>query len=153
MAVLEEAGDSMKTRDFLHQLDEPRVVAAIREAERRSTGEIRVFVSAREVEDALARATRRFEKLGMTQTREHNAVLLYFAPRSRKFAVVGDAGIHEKCGASFWEEAVAAIGEELRAGRCTDAVVRGVEKVGALLAQHFPGSGGENELPDRIERE
>ena len=45
----------------------------------------------------------------MTRTRERNAVLLYFAPVSRKFAVVGDAGVHEKCGAGFWEEIVAEV--------------------------------------------
>ena len=120
---------------------------------RENAGEIRVFVTTREAADPLDRARRRFEKLGMTATRERNAVLLYFAPRSRKFAVLGDAGIHEKCGVAFWEEAVAEIGAQLRAEQFTDAIVLGVRKVGALLAEHFPGSGGANEIPDVIEHD
>ena len=143
----------MKLEEFLSRLDESRIVAAIRAAERRTTGEIRVFITTREAADPLDRARRRFEKLGMTATRERNAVLLYFAPRSRKFAVVGDRGIHEKCGAAFWAEAVAEIGAQLRAEQFTDAIVLGVEKVGALLAEHFPGSGGANELPDHVQHD
>ena len=145
----------MKAREFIDRLDEPRVVAAIRHAESRTSGEIRVFVSSRDVDDPLDRARRRFEKLGLTRTRERNAVLLYFAPVSRKFAVVGDVGVHEKCGAGFWEEIVAEVRAHLRAERFTEAVAHAVEKCGALLAQHFPPrpGGGENELPDAIARD
>lgn len=143
----------MKMEEFLSRLDESRVVEAIRAAERRTTGEIRVFVSTREAGDALAHAKRRFEKLGMTHTRERNAVLLYFAPRSRKFALVGDRGIHEKCGASFWAEAVAEVQAPLQSEHFTEAVVLGVRKVGELLARHFPGPGESNELPDAVERD
>jgi len=143
----------MKMEEFLSRLDEARIVQAIRDAESRTTGEIRVFITKRESDDPLARATRRFEKLGMAKTRERNAVLLYFAPRSRKFAVIGDRGIHEKCGAGFWEEAIAEIGAQLRAEHFTDAIVLGVRKVGDLLARHFPGTGGRNELSDEVERD
>jgi uncharacterized membrane protein len=142
----------METREFLDQLDDPRIVAAIRDAEGRTTGEIRVFVTARAVTDPLTPAKLRFEKLGMAKTREHNAVLLYFAPETRRFAVVGDRGIHEKCDPAFWAETVAEIGAQLRSERFTDAVVLGVRKVGDLLARYFPGDGGKNELPDEIER-
>lgn len=144
---------TMKLEEFLSRLDEARIVHAIGEAERRTTGEIRVFITTRQPADPLANATLRFEKLGMTKTRERNAVLLYFAPRNCKFAVIGDRGIHEKCGASFWEEAVAEIGAQLRAEHFTDAIVLGVRKVGDLLARHFPGTGGPNELPDAVERD
>ena len=64
------------------------------EAERRSSGEIRVLVSRRKVEDALATAQREFLRLGMAKTRQRNGVLLYFAPLSQRFAIVGDTGVH-----------------------------------------------------------
>jgi uncharacterized membrane protein len=143
----------MNLEAFLSRLDEARIVAAIRDAESRTTGEIRVFVTHRAAPDPIARATRRFEKLGMTETWERNAVLLYFAPANRKFAVIGDRGIHEKCGASFWEETVAQIGAQLRTEHFTDAIVLGVRQVGDLLARHFPGPGGSNELPDEVQRD
>jgi uncharacterized membrane protein len=86
----------MKPREFISHLDEARIVAAITEAERNTSGEIRVYVSHKKREDALAAAHFRFRKLRMASTRHRNAVLIYFAPLTHKFAIVGDLGIHEK---------------------------------------------------------
>jgi uncharacterized membrane protein len=144
----------MKTQEFISHLDESRIVAEIATAEKNTSGEIRIFISRRTPDDAVARARQRFEKLGMTRTRYRNGVLIYFAPRVRKFAVIGDSGVHEKCGSAFWEETVAEIGEHLRGERFTEAVVHAVRKVGAVLAQHFPAEPGDvNELPNEIERD
>src|SRR5437667_12909612 len=92
----------MKPRDFISQLDEARIVGAIAEAERKSSGEIRVYVSHRKRTDPLAFAQKRFLELGMTNTRHRNAVLIYLVPRTRQFAIVGDRGVHEKGGDAFW---------------------------------------------------
>jgi len=144
----------MKAQEFIDRLDEAKIVAAIAAAEQTTSGEIRVFVSGKKPHHTMARARQRFEKLGMTRTRHRNAVLIYFAPRVRQFAVIGDTGIHEKCGTAFWEEAVAEIGEHLRADRFTEAVLHTVEKVGTLLARHFPAEPDDrNELPDDILRD
>jgi uncharacterized membrane protein len=144
----------MNSREFLAQLDEARIVAEIAQAEKGTSGEIRVFVSEREVDDVVERAERRFEKLGMTRTALRNGVLLYFAPRSQKFAVVGDHGIHEKCGPAFWEEVSAGVREQLRTGHFTDAVIHGVNKVGEVLARHFPRQGDDrDELSNAVERD
>jgi uncharacterized membrane protein len=145
----------MKPAEFITKLDDQRVVQAIVDAERVTSGQIRVFVSERTVEgDAVARAAERFEKLGMTATRERNGVLLYFAPLSHKFAVIGDTGIHEKCGQPFWEEVSAAMGTLLRSEQFTEAVVDTVRKVGEVLARHFPRrEDGGNELPNEVARD
>ena len=144
----------MKPRQFIEQLDEARLVAAIAAAERKSSGEIRVYVTHHKIEDALARAKIRFAKLGMEKTRRRNAVLIYFAPRSRKFAVVGDVAVHERCGETFWREVTAAMTPLLQAGRPTEAVEAAVKKIGALLAEHFPRRPDDrNELPDDIARD
>lgn len=144
----------MDSKTFLAQLDDAKIVAEIAKAEQRTSGELRVFVSAREVGDVVARAERRFEKLGMTRTQQRNGVLLYFAPRSRKFAVVGDLGIHEKCGPAFWEEVSAEVREQLRTAHFTEAVVLGVRKVGEVLARHFPRQEDDrDELSNQIERD
>ncbi|MGV3532514.1 MAG: TPM domain-containing protein [Chthoniobacteraceae bacterium] len=145
----------MKTDDFLHQLDEPSVVKAITEAELQTSGEIRVFVSEAEIEaaDVIPRAKARFEKLGMTATRDRNAVLLYFVPKSQKFAIIGDTGIHEKCGQPFWDEVAAEMHRLFQEHKFTDAIVGTVQKVGTVLARHFPIRHDDtNELPNRVER-
>ncbi len=144
----------MKTKEFLVQLDDPAIVRAIAAAEQRTSGEIRVYVSSRRIADPLARAALRFEKLGMHRTRDRNAVLLYFAPRSQKFAVVGDVGIHEKCGPAFWQEVVGEMHAELQAHHFTEAVVRAVARVGEVLARHFPPRDDDrDELANTIVRE
>lgn len=144
----------MKVNEFLNRLDEARIISEIAAAEQRTSGEIRVWVSSRTVEDPIERAQRRFEQLGMTATRERNGVLLYFAPVSQKFAVIGDSGVHEKCGQEFWVETVGEIAAELRAEHFTEAVTSAVHKIGDLLARHFPRQPDDrDELPNEIVRD
>lgn len=145
----------MQPKAFILQLDHPVIVAAIVEAEKRSTGQIRVFVSRRRVQDALAAAARRFAKLGMEKTVARNGILIYFAPRDRKYAVVGDIGIHQRCGGDdFWKPLVDEVmAPMLKQEKYSEAIVAAVRTVGEQLAAHFPRAGGEtgNELPDAVE--
>ena len=88
----------------------------------------------------------------MTRTAERNGVLFFFAPRSRNFAVLGDTGVHEKCGDAFWQELAAAMTGHFKRGDFTNGLVHGISKAGALLAVHFPHrSDDRNELSDEIE--
>jgi len=101
--------------------------------------------------DAVAAARRHFERLGMTHTRHRNGVLLFLAPRSRTFAVIGDTGVHEKCGDAFWRELADAMSEYFKRGDFTAGLVHGIERAGELLAEHFPPTAEDrNELPDDI---
>jgi uncharacterized membrane protein len=146
----------MKSGAFVSALDESRIVAAIKEAESRSRGEIRVHVSQRSVEDAHAAAVALFDRLGMAKTDERNGVLLFVAPESRAFAVIGDRGIHERCGEAFWPAVAEAVRAEFSAGRYTQGIIAGVEKMGEELARHFPRRRGDtdrNELPDSVSRD
>ena len=144
----------MKPTEFISHLDEVKVLAAIEAAEKRSSGEIRVFVSHQHVPDPMAAAQKQFEKLGMINTKARNGVLLFFAPHTQKFAIIGDAGIHEKCGAGFWEDIRQEMEHDLKSAKFTEAVVAGVHRVGEALARHFPRRPDDvNELPNRLERD
>ena len=140
----------MKPKEFHSKLDDQRIVEAIAKAEAGTTGEIRVFISPHAVEDVVAAAQLEFERLGMKATKDRNGALLYFAPVSQRFAIVGDQGIHERCGDHFWEEVKDGMQPLLRQGEFTEAVLVGVGLLGGVLAQHFPGDGGENELSNQI---
>ena len=141
----------MHHKEFLDKIDDEKVVAAIAEAEKRTSGEIRVWISHRKVSDALAAAQKRFLKLGMDKTAERNAVMLYIAPHSQVFAVIGDAGVHEKCGDAFWNGITAQLSADLKKESITQALVDAVRKVGDSLAAHFPPKPGErNKLPDDV---
>jgi uncharacterized membrane protein len=145
----------MKPDAFVASLDDERIVAAIREAEARARGEIRVHVAEREVADPRTEAAFVFERLGMDKTAERTGVLLFVAPESQSITVIGDREAHERCGEAFWTAVVEAIREEFRAGRYTEGIVAGVRAVGEELARHFPRRPGEtdrNELPDGVSR-
>jgi uncharacterized membrane protein len=144
----------MKPHHFLKAVDHDRIVAAIAVAEKQTSGEIRVFISRRKADDALHAAGLCFTKLKMNRTPLRNAVLIFIAPVSHQFAVVGDIGVHAKCGDDFWREVVEGMESSLKRGDFTTALVHGVEKVGALLAAHFPpNADGRNNLPDAVVEE
>lgn len=141
----------MKAREFFSKLEHDQIVAAIRTAESKMCGEIRVFISRKEPEDAVTQAQRRFEKLGMTKTKERNGVLIYVAPRVRKFAIIGDIAIHQKCGDGFWKDVAHEMTGHFRNGNFTQAIIHGIQRAGALMAEHFPHHAGDkNELSDDI---
>jgi uncharacterized membrane protein len=153
VAAQEDDGNraNMKPTTFLNQLNERQIVDAIRAAERRTSGEIRVFVANQPVADAVKAAVEQFEKLGMTRTKLRNGVLIYFAPVTRNFAIVGDSGIHEKCGEVFWRELGSAMTKGLEKGETTTAITGTIQKVGNVLTEHFPRTPDDlNELPDAI---
>lgn len=133
------------------RFDSDRIVASIAAAEEKSSGEIRVHVTRRKPDDLEERALRRFHRLGMANTKERNGVLIYIAPRAHRFRILGDVAIHEKCGDAFWKEVAAAMEAHFRKGEFTEGVVRGVERVGEVLARHFPrGTADRNELSDKV---
>ena len=132
-------------------IDHARVVAAIQTAEKKTSGELRVLLARHKAPNAVAAARRHFERLGMTHTRQRNGVLIFLAPCSRTFAVIGDTGVHEKCGDVFWRELADAMSEYFKRGDFTAGLVHGIERAGALLAEHFPPPADDRtELPDDI---
>jgi uncharacterized membrane protein len=143
----------MTHKALLRAIDSERIEEAIRQAERRTSGEIRVSVSRFFWGDVERVAERAFDRLGMRNTRERNGVLFFLVPARRRFAVVGDEGIHAKVGQDFWERVAAAVSEHLRAGDFTLGLVHGVETVGEQLALHFPfdPASDTNELANEVD--
>jgi len=142
----------MRTRDFLSKLEHARIVSAIREAESKTSGEIRVYIQRGKFEtDPVRLAQKKFQRLGMHKTHERNAVLIFVAPSAHKFAVVGDQAIHEKCGEQFWRHVVDGMQVHFQNEKFSHALTEAINEVGKVLATHFPGtSANANELPDEI---
>jgi len=122
------------------KIDHKRVLDAIQSAEELTSGEIRVLFARHKVVDPVAAAQAYFNSLGMANSPHRNGILIFVAPASRKFAVIGDRAVHEKCGDSFWTSLADAMGVYFREGRFTEAVLHGVERAGSLLAKTFPRS-------------
>jgi uncharacterized membrane protein len=138
---------------FLKKLDSKAIEAAIKDAERATTGEIRVAVLPRfrgSIEEMTEQTAHR---IGMTKTRDRNGVLILVDPARRKFRVWGDRAIHEKVGEGFWRAVATAIQERFRAGDFTAGLVHGVAVAGKTLAEHFPcgAEGHQDQLPDEVD--
>jgi uncharacterized membrane protein len=142
----------MRTKEFLSKLDHDRIIEAIRGAESKTSGEIRVYIQRGKFEtDPVMHAQKKFQRLGMYKTRERNAVLIFVAPRAHKFAVVGDKAIHEKCGEQFWQHVVDGMRVHFQDEKFSHALTEAINEVGKVLATHFPRtSANANELPDEI---
>jgi len=137
--------------EFLHQLDEDRIVAAIGSAESQSSAEIRVHVEKYCHENVLDRAVEVFANLHMHQTRYRNGVLIYIACYDHKFAIIGDAGINAKVQDNFWQEEQQLLTKHFKKGEFTEGICQAIAEVAKVLTQHFPFESGDiNELPDNI---
>lgn len=141
----------MRAREFLSRLSHDQIVAAIREAESKTSGEIRVYISRKEIQNPVATAQAHFVELGMTKTRDRNGVLIFVAPRVHQFAVFGDVGVHSKCGEEFWRQLAAEMSGHFKGSDFTQGIIHAVKKAGELLAQHFPRRPDDaNELSDEV---
>lgn len=143
----------MKHKQLMDSLDQVRVVKAIEEAEKKSSAEIRVHIQpSAHGRDVRHVAEKTFERLGMTKTELRNGVLLFILSRDQKFAILGDRGVDEKVGEGYWEGMAAELGNRFRAGEFTEGIVGAIERVGELLAEHFPFSprSDVNELTNEL---
>jgi uncharacterized membrane protein len=141
----------MRTKEFLSKLEHDQIVQAIRDAELKTSGEIRVFIQRGKLEgDPLIAAQKKFHRLGMHKTPERNAVLIFVAPRAHKFAIVGDEGVHQKCGEELWQRLVNHMRDHFRNEKFSEAIVDAIREIGSALAAHFPKGLKSTELPDEI---
>ena len=143
-----------KTKLPLSKEEQANVVAAIQEAEKNTTGELRVYIEAHcTYVDAMDRAKEVFAELAMANTERRNAVLVYMAYADHQFAIMGDEQIYIKAGGpEFWKNAARIFREHLVKGKMADGFVACINELGKALATHFPYDPAvhRNELPDEI---
>ncbi len=136
---------------FLSTREKEKIVQAIREAEKETSGEIRVHLARGRDKEVLPHAKEIFEKIGMTKTQHRNGVLIFLAVQDKRFCVIGDQGIHEKVPAHFWNEMIHRMQTCFKENRFAEGIVEAVLMTGKKLQEYFPSQRrDENELPDRI---
>ncbi len=130
----------MKAKHFFTQIEHARITQAIREAERGTSGDIVLYITHHAVDDALAAAHATFTKRHLEKAADDNSLLLFVAPKSQTFALVGGKALHDRVGQAWWDALVALLGEHFKAGRFTDGLVAVIGKAGHALKEHFPSS-------------
>ena len=129
------------------------IVAAIRTSEQKTSGEVRVYIEAKNpYVSPLDRAVEVFANLKMEQTDHRNGVLLYIAHKHHEVALYADAGIYEKAGRDFWDAEVKNMIANFRDNHLPEGIIRCVLDIGNVLAAAFPyiPTEDKNELPDDI---
>jgi uncharacterized membrane protein len=141
----------MKASSFFTKEQQAHIRDAITEAEKETSGEIRVHIETRLSGDVLDRASWIFKRIGMNRTEERNGVLFYLAVRNRKFAIIGDAGINAKVSEGFWDKIKEIIETDFREKKFTEGLAKGILMAGNQLREHFPHLDTDvNELSDEI---
>lgn len=141
----------MKASTFFSKEEQDQILAAIKEAENETSGEIRIHIETTCNADVLDRAASVFKKLGMNKTAERNGVLFYLAVKDRKFAIIGDAGINAKVPEGFWDDIKEILRNRFKKGEFTEGLAEGMILAGQQLKTHFPFRKGDvNELSDEI---
>lgn len=142
----------MDIRDFLSPSDKQKVVNALKAAEQKTSGEIRVHLENHCREDVLDHAAYIFDKLEMQKTEARNGVLFYVAVKDHQLAILGDAGINQVVPRGFWDEIRDTMITHFKEGRYADGLAEGLQMAGQQLSAHYPfdPKTDKNELSDEI---
>ncbi len=137
---------------FFSRRERDDLVAAIRRAEAKTSGEVRIRLERRSGGDVQRAARRAFERMGMHRTAARNGVLLFLAVADREFAVIGDVGIDATVEPAFWETVRDRLATAFAGDRFGDGLVEAIGAIGGRLASAFPraADGDRNELPDDL---
>ncbi|WP_046746145.1 TPM domain-containing protein [Kordia zhangzhouensis] len=143
-----------KVEDFLSAKEEEEIIAAIRKAERSTSGEIRVHIENHTDMDTFNRTLEVFHLLKMDNTRLRNGVLIYVAVSDKTFVIYGDEGINNVVPKGFWDSTRDAMRNQFKQGNFKQGLIEGVLQAGLELQKHFPWDADtdENELPNEISR-
>ncbi|MFH6603586.1 TPM domain-containing protein [Maribacter algicola] len=142
-----------RVEDFLTPEEEQEIVLAILEAEKDTSGEIRVHIEAHTRLDPMERAKEVFHKLKMDNTKQENGVLIYVAVNDRKFAICGDNGIDRVVPKGFWNSTKNVIQDQFQKGNFKKGIIDGILMAGNELQAHFPWQHDDrNELSDEVSK-
>lgn len=141
----------MKPSEFFSEEEKTKIIRAIREAERNTSGEIRLHIEGKCTGDVLDRAAYVFEKLNMHKTRLRNGLLFYLGINDKKFAILGDAGINAVVPENLWDGIKNMVLDHFKNGEFAEGLAKGILLAGEKIKEHFPYRQDDlNELPDDI---
>ncbi len=142
-----------RKKNFFSPEEQQLIVYAIQNAERSTSGEVKVFVESRcSYVDALDRAVELFAEMGMQATEERNAVLVYVATKDHQLAIFGDEGIHRKVGPDYWKAEVMKMMKNFNRDNYAIGIADCIRDIGDALHHFFPYTANDkNELPDDIQ--
>lgn len=142
-----------KVEDFLTSEEEAAIINAITQAEKNTSGEIRVHIENHTEKLPLDRAQEVFHTLGMDQTSLRNGVLFYVGVADHALAIIGDEGIDKVVENDFWDCTKDTVISHFKEKKFKEGLVSGILKAGERLQQYFPfESDDKDELSNEISK-
>ena len=129
---------STNPRKFLSEAESARINSAIKEAESKTSGEIKVVIARHCWGKLEAKAAKIFRELGLHKTKERNCILILFIVTNREFLIHGDQGIHEKVGQVFWDDIRDQMVAAFKQDEFGEGISQGVCHIGERLSEYFP---------------
>lgn len=140
-----------KTKHFFTEEEEKKIIDAIVEAEKETSGEIRLHIESNCPDDVLERAKVVFHDLKMQNTKHRNGVLVYIATEDKKMAIYGDKAIHDHVGQSFWDDTMKIMTGHFKSGNYEAGIIETITQIGHKLKARFPHQKDDvNELNNDI---
>jgi putative membrane protein len=97
------------------------------------------------------RAVAVFKAAAERRTVGRTGILIYLSMAERRAEIIGDEAITGVTTPETWGDAMAELLVEVKQGRVGDGIVAAIERVGAVLAEHFPRLADDrNEIPDKL---
>lgn len=138
-------------KKFFTEEEKGQLLQAIEEAERMTSGEIRVHLASKSDQNPTEEAKALFEKLKMTETKERNGILFFLSLQDHQFVILGDQGIHQKVNDHFWDEIRDLVVQQFKNEKFAEGLIAGIQKCGEKLALYFPRKKNDrNELSNEI---
>ena len=141
----------INAKTFFSDEQKQSIKEAIAQAEKNTSGEIRVHIENSFKGQVVARAALIFRMLKMDKTELRNGVLIYLAIENRQFAIIGDAGINQVVPENFWDQIKDVMTGHFREGKFVEGLRTGIQMAGEQLKRNFPYQDDDrNELSDEI---
>ena len=129
---------STNPRKFLSGTESARINSAIKDAESKTSGEIKLVMVRHCWGNMKAKASKIFKELRLDKTRDRNCVLILFVVTNREFLIYGGQGIHERVGQGFWDDIRDKMVAAFKQDEFGDGISRGVCRIGERLSEYFP---------------
>jgi uncharacterized membrane protein len=140
-----------KPSRFFSREEQQRLIAAITEAENKTSGEIRVHLERKATGDPYEEAKILFERLGMTKTGLRNGVLIYMTLSDNNLVILGDKAINQKVTEKFWDDVLKTMLAKFQKDHFIEGLENGIALIGDKLLQFFPLTTNDiNELSNEI---
>lgn len=134
----------MNFKTLLSDSEKQLLVAAIKAAEEKTVGEIKVHIDNYCAGDVLIKAQSLFDKLKMYETKERTGVLIYIACKDKKMAILGDQGIHKIVRDQYWNNLVQQCIQYFKEEQYFLGLQHALQEVSVVLHEHFPSTSTSN---------